>query len=273
MTQTSADTRSPHFNREATATLYRDIQLPRVFAPWAAVLLDIVPPRPGDVVLDVATGPGTVARQAAVRVGSTGRVVGLDLSGAMLSIARGWPAEPNAAPIEYVETSATTIPYPDNTFDVAYCQHGLQHMSDAFATLEQMRRVLKPGGRLGLAIWHQSPFGRFREVAASLGVTADGPRPSEFGRQPDDFATALCQAGFQDVVVQQRELVSILDSVDQALEVALSTSAGAAMANLPPAQQEVVRGGMVAAVQPMVKPDGRVYLTSVANLAAARKAA
>src|SRR5215468_4735515 len=107
MTQT--ETRSPHFNREATANTYRDIHLPRVFTPWARVLLELLTPRPGDAVLDVATGPGTVARPAAQLAGPSGRVTGVDLSSAMLNIARSFPAESGSAPIEYVEGPATAI--------------------------------------------------------------------------------------------------------------------------------------------------------------------
>ena len=67
---------------------YLRIHLPRIFVPWARVLLEVLPPRPGDAVLDVATGPGTVARQAALLAGPAGRVTGLDISAAMLSVGR-----------------------------------------------------------------------------------------------------------------------------------------------------------------------------------------
>src|SRR5205807_4601409 len=116
MAQTSPQTRSPHFTQDATVQTYTSIHLPRVFAPWARILLEVVPPRPGDAVLDVATGPGTVARHAAHLVGGNGRVTGVDFSAAMLSAACAWPVEPDAAPIEYVESSATSIPLPDAVF-------------------------------------------------------------------------------------------------------------------------------------------------------------
>src|SRR5215831_4702222 len=88
MTPSQTETRSPHFNREENARTYRDIHLPRVFTPWARILLEVAPPRVGDAVLDVATGPGTVARQAALLVGPSGRVVGVDFSAAILAVGR-----------------------------------------------------------------------------------------------------------------------------------------------------------------------------------------
>jgi len=180
MSDAPAGTRSPHFTRDATAQTYRDIQMPRIFVPWARALLEIVPPRAGDAVLEVATGPGTVARQAALLAGPAGRVTGLDISAAMLSVGRSWPAEAGAAPIEYLESSASSMPLPDASFDVVYCQQGMQHMSDPLAALREMGRLLKPGGRLGLAgLGHDGD----RTVAESRGGArvADADR-SALGR-------------------------------------------------------------------------------------------
>lgn len=264
---THTETRSPHFSREATANTYRDIHLPRVFTPWARVLLEIWPPRPGDAILDVATGPGTVARPAARLAGPTGRVTGVDLSSAMLTNARSFAAEVGSAPIEYVESPATGMPFPGESFDRAYCQQGLQHMSDPAAALAEIRRVLRPAGRLAVAIWQQSPFSLFRQVVSELGISAEGAQPSTFGRDAHDLARALEQAGFTNVEVQTRELVSVLEGgVPQALEVAVATSAGAGMGNLTPAQREQVRAALTAALQPLARDDG-VHLTSISNLA------
>jgi ubiquinone/menaquinone biosynthesis C-methylase UbiE len=269
MTQT--ETRSPHFNRAATATTYRDIHLPRVFTPWARILLEILPPRPGDAILDVATGPGTVARPAAQMAGPRGRVTGVDLSDAMLSVARSFVPEPGSATIEYVESPATAMPLPNESFDKAYCQQGLQHMSDAAAALAEIRRVLRADGRLGVAVWQQSPFGLFRQVVADLGIASAGAQPSTFGRDARDLARALEQAGFTNVEVQTRQLESVLEGgVPQALEVAVATSAGAGMDNLTPAQQQQVRDALSAALQPLLKDDG-VHLVSVTNIATARR--
>ncbi len=272
MTQTPAQTRSPHFNREATASTYRDVHLPRVFAPWARVLLEIAPPRPGETVLDVATGPGTVARQAAVLVGPGGRVVGVDISAAMLGVARSWPPEPGAASIEYIESSATSMPLEADTFDAAYCQQGLQHVSDALQALAEIFRTLKPGGRLATAVWQQSPFGLFREAVAKLNLSNPGAQPSTFGRDPEELASSIRQAGFSDVRVQQRDLVSVLPGgVPEAIELAMATSASAGMANLSPAQKDDVRRALEDVITPLVQADG-VHLKSVTNIATAAKA-
>jgi ubiquinone/menaquinone biosynthesis C-methylase UbiE len=227
----------------------------------------VVPPRPGDALLDVATGPGTVARQAAGLVGAHGHVTGLDISAAMLSAGRAWPAEPGAAPIEYVESSGGAMPLPDAAFDAAYCQQGLQHMSDPLAALREIRRVLKPGGRVGVAVWTQSPFGLFRQIVGEVSASGDGPQPSTFGRDGAELAAALRDVGFQDVQVQTREMVSVLEGgIPEALEVAEATG-GAVLASLSGAQQQAVREAMICALEPLVK-DGAVHLRSATNIAA-----
>jgi ubiquinone/menaquinone biosynthesis C-methylase UbiE len=264
------ETLSPHFARDATVQTYTSIHLPRVFAPWARVLLEVVRPRAGDAVLDVATGPGTVARHVARLVGPTGRVTGVDISAAMLAAGRSWPPDPGAAPIEYVESSAASLPLPDTAFDVAYCQQGLQHMVDPLAALSEMLRVLKPGGRLGVAVWTQSPFGLFRQIVADMGAD-DGPQPSSFGRDSEQLKAALGELGFEDVQVQVRELVAVLEGgIPQALQVAEATSGGAVMASLSADRRQAVRDAIATALVPNVK-DGAVHLRSATNIAAARK--
>jgi SAM-dependent methyltransferase len=265
----TTETRSPHFGREATATTYRDIQLPRIFDPWARMLLDFVPPHAGDAVLDVATGPGTVARQGAARVGRNGRVVGIDISAAMLGVARARSVEPGSAPIEYAESSAASMPVPDAAFDVAYCQQGLQHMADPNAALAQIRRALKPGGRLGVALWVRSPSALFREVVVGLGLGGGGQQALNIGRDAAGLVALLRDAGFQDVHVDERSLESVLEGgVPQALELARATSAYAGMEESTAEQQATINAALTAALQPLVQPDG-VHLVSVANLASA----
>ena len=272
MIEPPAQTRSPVFLEDSSAATYREIHLPRVFAPWAAILLEIVPTLPGDSVLDVATGPGTVALRAARLAGPHGRVVGVDFSSAMLRIARAWPAEPGAAPIEYIESSAMSMPLPDATFDVAYCQQGLQHMSDPRAALREMRRLLKVDGRIGVATWQRSPFGLFREVVARMGYSAPGVQSSSFGRDASELVSTLRDIGFKDIELETRELTAVLEGgIPQALELAVATSAAAGMEAAPADRQQALRAAIADALQPFLK-DGAVELLSIAHICRATAA-
>ena len=95
--------------------------------------------QPGERVLDVACGTGAVTRLAAQRVGTTGTVTGIDLNPGMLAVARS--ATPPEMAIEWHQTSAESMPLPDDAFDVVLCQLGLQFMPDKLAALQEMRRV------------------------------------------------------------------------------------------------------------------------------------
>ena len=100
--------------------------VPRLFEPWAVLLLDAVRLRPGEHALDVATGPGTVARLAAQRVGADGRISAVDIAQPMLQIARSKPHPASSAPIEYLQSPAAPLAAASGTFDAVLCQQGLQ---------------------------------------------------------------------------------------------------------------------------------------------------
>src|SRR5438045_9798039 len=113
----------------STVQIYEDVLVPRLFTPWGRLLLDRLDLQAGEAVLDVACGPGSVTRPAAIAVGRGGRVTGIDLSPAMLAIAQAKPGLSNGAPIDYHQARAEQLPVADPDFDVAVCQQGLQFFS------------------------------------------------------------------------------------------------------------------------------------------------
>jgi SAM-dependent methyltransferase len=143
------------FSVGSVAGTYEEIFVPRIFIPWARLLLERAALRPGEAVLDVATGPGTVARIAAEQVGPQGRVVGADFSEAMITIARAKPALPRAATVEYVVSPAAPLQVDGEAFNVVTCQQGLQFFPDRGAAVREMYRALKPGGRVIAAVWRE----------------------------------------------------------------------------------------------------------------------
>jgi SAM-dependent methyltransferase len=141
----------PRWQRFAgsVAENYQQHLVPAIFEPWARDLVDLAAPRLGERVLDVACGPGVVARLAARRAGPD-QVTGLDINPGMVAVARSLPSE---LPISWREGSALQMPFPDEAFDVVLCQQGVQFFPDRAAGLREMRRVLVPGGRVVLAVW------------------------------------------------------------------------------------------------------------------------
>src|SRR5262249_23266553 len=108
--------------------VYERELVPAVFGAWAPIVVELAHPSPGERVLDVACGSGIVARTAAQRVGPTGWVVGVDLNPGMLSVARSIVlTDPRSgAPLRWQEANADSLPFPNHSFDIVYCQLGLQ---------------------------------------------------------------------------------------------------------------------------------------------------
>jgi len=256
---------------------YEGILVPRLFVPWADVLLDQLALEPGQKVLDVACGPGTVARAAARRVGPSGRVTGADFSPAMLAIGRGKPPVDGGAPIEYLEGPADKLDVADDDVDVVTCQHGLQFFPDRPAALAEMRRVLRPSGRVGIAVWRSvaecPPFDALADgIAEVLGEPlAATYRSGPWGfADPDELAALLDAAGFTEIAVTRHELPLEFDGGAAQL---VDTLPVAAIAQDVAALDEAGHRRLVDAVARAAAPitsDGVVRSTAAANLATAR---
>jgi ubiquinone/menaquinone biosynthesis C-methylase UbiE len=192
--------------------VYERELVPAVFGLWAPILVDLARPRPGEHVLDVACGTGIVARMAAARVGPTGSVVGVDLNPGMLSVARSVASTDvrSGGPLHWQEASADKLPFSDGSFDVLYCQLGLQFFADRAAALREMHRVLDAEGRLALMVWqgiHESPgFAALAEALEQhVGQAAATIMRAPFGLSNSDELAALVRtAGFQGIAIQQR---------------------------------------------------------------------
>jgi ubiquinone/menaquinone biosynthesis C-methylase UbiE len=107
----------------------------------------------GDRVLDVACGTGIVARLAAEHVSPGGHIAGVDLDAGMVALARSLEPTIPGVSIEWHCASAQEMPFPDGSFDRAFCLQGLQYFPDAGAALAEIRRLLRKGGGFAAAVW------------------------------------------------------------------------------------------------------------------------
>src|SRR5262245_23264478 len=187
----------------------RDL-VPAVFGPWAPILIGLAPPEPGDRVIDIACGTGIVARIAAARVGPSGAVAGVDLNPGMLNVARSLRTTDDAAPVHWQEASADKLPFPDDSFDVAYCQMGLPFFADRPTALGERRRVLSTKGRLAVMVWCgilESPgFKAFAEILERrVSPAAATIVRAPFGlSDADELGRLVAAAGFRNITIRRK---------------------------------------------------------------------
>jgi ubiquinone/menaquinone biosynthesis C-methylase UbiE len=197
------------------AELFERYLVPAITAKWAEDLVDRALPREGEAVLDIACGTGIVARLAAKRIGR-GLVIGLDLNTGMLAVARNAPTE--GAAVIWTEGSALDLPFPADSFDVVFCQQGLQFFPDRRKALDEMCRVLKGGGRAALSVYSRIE----RTPGANAFVLAlddiIGGEASRIKRGEHSFTdatqleTLLRDSGFNAVDVQTVEQTIVFPS-------------------------------------------------------------
>src|SRR5207247_293326 len=260
------------FTNPSVPKAYEEFFVPRLFEPWAALLLDEAKLKKGQAVIDVATGPGTVARLAAPRLGPKGRIVATDISRPMLDIARAKRALAGAAPIEYVESPAAPLAAPTGAFDVVLCQQGLQFFPDRPAALREMKPVLKPGGHAVIAVWtaisRNQIFAAFHAAlrAATPPDLADLITAPFSWHSSAELKAAAEEAGFRKVRLLTRSLPMVMEKgLEQAVQSFSATPVSPGVAALPQSIQDSFFARMRQELSALVV-DGKVIGEMVSNI-------
>lgn len=216
--------------------------------------------RGGERVLDVACGTGLVSFAAANAVGPAGEVLGVDLSGAMVDAARQRAQQRGVSNAAFARMDAERLALPDASFDVALCALGLMYMPDPEQALREMRRVLRPGGRLVVAVWGE----RARCGWAALFAIVDAEVMSEvcplFFRlgQRDTLACACAATPFAAVDEQRIATTLVYADGDAACGAAfVGGPVALAWSRFDSVVRERVRARYLEAIAPW--RDGRGY--------------
>lgn len=178
----------------------------KAFESYAQPLLDAADLQPGQRVLDVACGPGIPSLMAAPLVATGGIVTGIDLAPGMVDIAKKKAKERGLNNVTFQEGDAEELPFPDDSFDVVLCNHGLVHTTDRLKALHEMRRVLKKtSGTLALSVWSTPDRAIVIGIVAKTirelwpaAVVPGAPMWFDFGVQ-GVLEKALSDAGFHDI--------------------------------------------------------------------------
>jgi SAM-dependent methyltransferase len=181
--------------------------VPWLFGHWAEALVDLVAPDPSSRVADVACGSGVVVHHLLGRLGSAGRVDGVDIDAAMLTYAAAAISDGRVA---WHEADAADLPFETESIGSVTCHQGLQFFPEPDAALSEIRRVLEPGGRFTVATWGRlddnpwpaalsAAFGRLLgdDVGAGMSVVCALGDDAE-------LEALLSAAGFEEIVTQPR---------------------------------------------------------------------
>ena len=199
----------------AAASEYDRFLVPVLLQPWAPLVAEAARLRPGQRVLDVACGTGVLTREAAARVGAGGSVAGLDRNPGMLTVARQRSPE-----IAWQEGIAESLPFADASFDAVVSQFGLMFFADRLQAVREMRRVLRPGGRLAVAVWDRVESAPAYAAEVVLVERLAGPEAAEpllspfaLGN-PEDLAGLFTAAGVAEAAVATQRGAATFPSIE-----------------------------------------------------------
>jgi ubiquinone/menaquinone biosynthesis C-methylase UbiE len=215
-----------------------------VLAPVADVLIDRAGIEAGERIVDVGCGAGATTMAFAQKVGPTGHVLGIDISGPMLARAR--QLVPPGLRIDFALADATVHPFEPASFDLLASRFGVMFFAEPALSFANLHRALRPSGRLAFACWRdprENPF----FMAPLQAVYKHAPRLPQLGPEdpgPFSFASEarvqriLGEAGFSGVVMERCDLaldIAVGRGLDAAVQGALEIGPAArALAEQPP---------------------------------------
>jgi ubiquinone/menaquinone biosynthesis C-methylase UbiE len=233
-------------------------------AAATAAVIDRLGVRPGDRLLELAAGPGSLGQQWSTLVGPTGTVLLSDVAPGMVDVARRRNA--GLDNVEIAVLDLTAIDQQDESFDVVVCQMGLMFAPDPAHALAEIHRILAPGGRLGALTWggiEHNPWMTCVGMAAMANGLVDGGPPVGPGAifslgDPTHLEGLAKSAGFVDVTVEEIDVTFRAQHIDDhvARVSSLAGPMAAILAAAPPDKQAALRATAAQLAAPYITDDG-----------------
>lgn len=222
-------------------------EINRWSAPVTDAMIEALDAKPGDHVLDIATGAGEPALTIAERVGC--RFTLTDLAPNMLAYAEEAAKRRGVEIVETKVAGGEDLPFEDDVFDATICRFGIMFMPDDAAAAREMRRVTKPSGRVVLAVWNlpdQNPWATVPMGIISRHVSAPAPDPDAPGifrhGAPRKVEKVLEAAGFSDVSTRDIDVEWTMPTARDMWTMALDMAAP--IAGLRASADKSARGGI-----------------------------
>jgi ubiquinone/menaquinone biosynthesis C-methylase UbiE len=238
-------------------------------------LVDLAGVEPGSRVLDVAAGYGEPSLSAARRAGAEGNVIATDISAEMIAFGRERAAAAGLENIEFVQSDAASLEFPEASFDAALSRWGIIFEPDAEAAAARVRTFLKPGARMATSSWASSFLAIPMQTAIRrLNLPPPPPgTPGPLSRPTPEALSGLLEArGFSDIEVEEGEVTMGWPSPEEFTTFIreIAPPITALLAPHPKQVQDETWAAITEAVREVAADDGAVRLSSVALLAAGR---
>lgn len=256
------------WERAAAGWARRADKLQQSSLPVSRAMLEVLELRPGQRVLELAAGPGDTGFLAAREI-APGTLVSSDASEAMLELARSRARALAIENVEFVRLELEWIDLPAASVDAVLCRWGLMLTVDPGAAASEMRRVLKPGGRVAVAVWDSPDANPWATAPGRALIDLGHTREPEPGG-PGMFALApasrlrelLEGSGFVEVAIHTVELERASGSVEEYVEetVDLSMMFSTVWESLDSAQRAAVIERVASLTAPYRGPDGSLRL-------------
>lgn len=244
-------------------------------------LVALLDPRPGETILELAAGPGDTGLLAARSLGPGGRLVSTDFAPEMVEAARRRAAELG---LEEVVTFAVedmqSLSFADSSFDGAVCRWGLMLVPDMETAAREISRVLRPGGRIALAVWGDAEDNDWMTApgrsALELGLVErpdpDAPGPFRLARE-GALEDLLAGAGLRVETVEDVSVTWRASSLSAWWEIARDTSRSLALIleSATADDAEAIRTGAERRLERYVQPDGSLAVPGRTHVALARR--
>ncbi len=214
------------------------------FDHFGSRLVDHVGLEPGWRVLDVGCGRGAAVFPASTRVGSAGRISGIDLAPGMVDVLRQEAEQRGIANVDVRVADAEDLPYPDGSFEAVLCGFALFFFPDSHKALSEFLRVVVPGGRLGVSTFTPAVADGLAWFVELLRDSLELPAPRRDTVQfdePEQLDRALTSAGFTSVNVQEESFAVLVPSFDHFWEWMWSTGVRGLLEQLDEPATNLVR--------------------------------